>query len=605
MWIGGELGIFKSGNLLTPVSDPKVIRWHTTSFSYVGDLIDLDFFGLQRRRFRDIGLILLLTYASSLKLLGYIPEATAIYRSLARRRGRLGAYGWLGLGDIQHTIALWNRLVDAYDSRNLTLFPLVNGLNAFLSEEMGWTIAADATFCQARACYTRAINAAPDLAFAWHELARLEADDGNYAAAAAAMTAFARRSGEGTKGGSRLVGELEAARLRALAAAPQIDPDDAARLQSWHEGPIRVVSSAPRDDAAVSGDADVGPRELHASLTAYWRGRAHLVEKRLVFEKLESHLVPRGFISAYAGAPFVTSRGETCAAATSYPFFPGREIFSPLFLGKAGDHELYVARTTSAIRNAVVLPGFADNYFHFLFDTVGALALVEPDLRHGRQFVMFTQGLKRFHRDVFEAIGLRAEQVKTLRPGRYAVEAENVVVVDYPTPLAVVHPQTLPFLRDSLVGGTGEITPRKRIYLARAGTRSFDRDSQVQVRELLSRYGFTEVHAELLSVPEQIELLRDAEVVAVDGGAGAANLLFAPPGAKVILLASLIGYTDAWTPLCAAGGLDLHVVLSDARVHPKYLLTWSELHPRADAKTLEICLETALAPLDAAHRRER
>ena len=27
----------------TSISDPKVIRWHTSSFSYLGDLIDLDF----------------------------------------------------------------------------------------------------------------------------------------------------------------------------------------------------------------------------------------------------------------------------------------------------------------------------------------------------------------------------------------------------------------------------------------------------------------------------------------------------------------------------------------------------------------------------------
>ena len=120
--------------------------------------------------------ILLLLYVSSLKLLGYVPEATSIYRSMARRRDRIGAYGWIGLADITHTVALWRRLVDEYDARGFTLFPLVDGLTAFLSDSMGWKLAVEATFDEARRCYAAAIDAAPELAFAWHELARLEAD---------------------------------------------------------------------------------------------------------------------------------------------------------------------------------------------------------------------------------------------------------------------------------------------------------------------------------------------------------------------------------------------------------------------------------------------
>ena len=163
-------------------------------------------------------------------------------------------------------------------------------------------------------------------------------------------------------------------------------------------------------------------------------------------------MVREGFVSAYLGAPLVTSHGESFEGSTAYPFYPGREIFSPLFLGRANGYELYVARTTGTIRNAVVLPGFADNYFHFLFDTIGALALIEPGLLDGRDFVLFSHGLKSFHRDVFELLGIAKERLRTQTPGRYAVAAENVVVVDYPTPLTVVHPRTVPFLRDALLG---------------------------------------------------------------------------------------------------------------------------------------------------------
>ena len=596
MWTGGELATFTSGNLPTSISDPKVIRWHTSSFSYLGDLIDLDFFGLRRRRFRDIVPILLLLYVSSLKLLGYVPEATSIYRSMARRRDRIGAYGWIGLADITHTVALWRRLVDEYDARGFTLFPLVDGLTAFLSESMGWTFAVEATFDEARRCYTAAIEAAPDLAFAWHELARLEADAGNHAAAAEAMTEFARRIGGGAGAGSRTAGKLEAARLRALAAVPDVDADDAATLRQWHKGPVRVVSTqSHRETVRPQSSAASASGELPVSFRAYWRGREHVIEKKLTFGPIGSHLVREGFVSAYLGAPFVTSLGESFESSTAYPFYPGREIFSPLFLGRANGYELYVARTTGTIRNAVVLPGFADNYFHFLFDTVGALALIEPALLDGRDFVLFSHGLKPFHRDVFELLGIAEERLRTQTPGRYAVSAENIVVVDYPTPLTVVHPRTVPFLRDALLGAQQEPTPGKRIYLERTGTRSFAQRSRRELHQLFSRYGFVVVQPETLTVRRQVELVRDAEAVAVDAGAGAANLLFAARRAKVIILAPLVAYTEAFTPLCALGDLDLHVALSDARVHPKYLLTWSDFQPEPDLETLGLCLERAFA----------
>jgi hypothetical protein len=595
MWAGGELTTFAFGTLPISISDPKVIRWHTTSFSYVGDLIELDFFGLRRRRIHDIVPILVLLYAAALKLMGYIPEATAIYRSMTNRGGRLAAYGWVGLGDITHTIALWQRLVDAYDDRQLTLFPLVNGLRSFLHESMGWTLAVDASFEEARRCYKVAIAAAPDLPFPWHELARLEADVGNHYEAAIAMTEFAGRLGSKATANSHRAAELEAARLRALAAVPNVDAEDAATLERWHHGRVHVVSKVAQGELRDAEEASRAVRrEILVSFRAYWHAEEHLVEKMLSFDPVGSYVVQEGFVSAYTGAPFVTEGGQSPDSSTAYPFYPGREIFSPLFLGGAKNYELYAGPLSGAVRDAVVLPGFADNYFHFLFDTVGALALVEPDQLECRDVLLFSHGLRPFHRDVLGMLGIPPERVRTQKPGRYAVPAKNVIVVDYPTPFTTVHPQTVSYLRDALIGADVDATPGKRVYLERTGARSFGSRTRRELRKIFSHHGFFVVHPETLTVRQQIELVRDAEAIAVDAGAGAANLLFAPPRAKVFILAPLIAYTDAFTPLCALGDLDLYVTLSDARVHPKYLFTWSEAQPDADLGTLEVCLARGL-----------
>lgn len=596
LWSGGELATFSTRTLPLSISDPKVIRWHTTSFSFVGELVDLDFFGLRRRRLRDIPTILVLTYVASLKVLGFVPEAVSVYRSLSRRRGRLGAFGWIGLGDLTHTFALWRRLVESYDAHGLTLFPLFNGVDEFLADSMGWEIAVGATFDAAREFYDAAVRTAPEFAFPLHEQARLEADAGNAELAAEAMTAFAQRlrGRAGTR--SQLAADLEAARVQLLASAPDVNDAAARTLRRWHEGPIRLVSTsvAHADDASD----DAVREELDVRFSAYWRRSEHLVEKKLVYDPIRTRVLEKGFVSAYVGAPHVTEPGDVPEGATTYSSFPGREIFSPLFLGSSARCEAYVARTTGSIRDAVVLPGLADNYFHFLFDTVGALAHIDASLLDGRRLVVFAARLKPFQREILELLGIRREQVHTQRPGRYAVSAKNVVVVDFPTRFAVVHPRTVPFLRQRLVPTDSRPQPQKRIYLERTGTRRFPRHSRRELHRLLAHYGFAVVHPETLTVREQIALIADAEAIAVDAGAGASNLLFAPRGAKVFLLTPMVGYMEAFTPICTLGGLELHVVLSDAHVHPKYLFTWSAVHPIGDAETLEVALERAFSRRD-------
>jgi hypothetical protein len=110
----------------------------------------------------------------------------------------------------------------------------------------------------------------------------------------------------------------------------------------------------------------------------------------------------------------------------------------------------------------------------------------------------------------------------------------------------------------------------------------------------MSKAGFEIFDPASLTIAEQINLMRDAEVIAIDGGAAASNLLFAPRNAAVVLIAPAAAYTECWTPLCSELGLGLEVALVPARIRPKYLHTWSGFDPDLDLKSIMRATEAAI-----------
>lgn len=75
----------------------------------------------------------------------------------------------------------------------------------------------------------------------------------------------------------------------------------------------------------------------------------------------------------------------------------------------------------------------------------------------------------------------------------------------------------------------------RRIYVSRAGQkRPFL--SEAPLTEALRPLGFEAVQPERLTVPEQMALFAEAEIIVAPTGAALANCLYCPPGAKIIEL---------------------------------------------------------------------
>jgi capsular polysaccharide biosynthesis protein len=102
------------------------------------------------------------------------------------------------------------------------------------------------------------------------------------------------------------------------------------------------------------------------------------------------------------------------------------------------------------------------------------------------------------------------------------------------------------------LGARGRETPlpagvrrAKRVYFSRRGQVNRHMVGEWRFEWALRRRGFTIVRPEKLGVMEQVALMRDAEVVVAPSGAALANVVFMPPGARVVEIQPL-NFSSQW-----------------------------------------------------------
>jgi hypothetical protein len=581
-------------NALLSISDRHTIRWLTSSFSYAGVEADLVVFGLRPRHFLSHAFAFsLLYFASFLRSLGQLDEAAQLYGSLKRHKGLLGTYGCLGLADLKNLVLLWERYDNERDTR-LANFELHDGLRNFLVRRQNWRFAADADKRDVRRLCIKAILNDRSIPFAYYELARYHDQWGNIKAAARFARIAVNRARKRVKTQPFL--EREACRLEVLAAeSVTFEPlTMLSRFESLTKGDaklVKVVSDISQLKLmADSSEYRTATETCKFSYMLYSDGSRRQIEKSLQFARLQSFKVRSGFIPGFSGAPFVSDEGYTVSATTAYPTYPGREIFVPALWGGYRDRELFVERNGRFVRDIVCLPGVSTNFYHFVFDALGSLSFVDPAELEERQLLAFGGPLQRFQMELLAELRIPEERLTLLPQSTQTIRFENGIFPCYSSANNVSSPHVARWLRSRLYRPRA-ITLGKRVYLARRTVRDFSTDDRQSILALMTRFGFRVVHPETMSIAEVRHLLADAEAVAIDAGAAAVNLLFVPPGAKAILIGTLLGYTECFTPLTSVCELDLHVVLGDTGVHPKYLFAWSQFEPVADIHSLRACLD--------------
>lgn len=99
----------------------------------------------------------------------------------------------------------------------------------------------------------------------------------------------------------------------------------------------------------------------------------------------------------------------------------------------------------------------------------------------------------------------------------------------------LIAPEAVALLRNSYSVAQSQAV--RKLYVARDGANYRRMRNEVQIQAYLVEQGFEIIRPEQLSFAEQVECFSQAEIIIGPTGAGMSNMLFAPRGCKIIVLA--------------------------------------------------------------------
>ena len=201
---------------------------------------------------------------------------------------------------------------------------------------------------------------------------------------------------------------------------------------------------------------------------------------------------------------------------------------------------------------SVVSVGKPSNYYHFMVEflpRILAVGELDPTVR-----VLFHGDPPAWAAGILSLLGFRYLSVET-----EVVHAERVWVVD-PGLHTWPHPRDL----DRVVCAVDRVVPRSdqaggKLFVSRKGTaRTIDDEEGLSAH--LVNLGFLAVSPLALSFEAQIEHFRSASTVVGEHGAGLVNIMFMPPGSRVLELTTGSWWNGPYRRISAIRQLEYELV---------------------------------------------
>jgi hypothetical protein len=172
------------------------------------------------------------------------------------------------------------------------------------------------------------------------------------------------------------------------------------------------------------------------------------------------------------------------------------------------------------------------NYFHWLFDVLPRIALLEA--ANTQWDALYVDQSHEFQRESWSRLGLSGDVIDASRFN--SAHSAELVVPSAPSTSGVMPRWACDWLRSRLGSNLGPSNTGRRLYVSRAKVGTGMIDNEDSVRACLEKRDFTTVNCEDLPMKEQIALFSQAEVVLGPHGAGLSNVLFAPSNCTLIEL---------------------------------------------------------------------
>jgi capsular polysaccharide biosynthesis protein len=251
------------------------------------------------------------------------------------------------------------------------------------------------------------------------------------------------------------------------------------------------------------------------------------IERSIVLVELENVTVlgPTGTIVDEDRGVVLKARGHECITHNDFRLAPTRVVHRP-------DANYF---------NMMDLHRGYRHYYHFLLDRLPKLyyLLHRFDLGRAPITILTNTDLPPFQRDIYGFLARRFSNVRfeaVPRGERWRMPRLYDLHNLQPVSLALASAGFVDFMRSLIMEGYGLAEParRRRLYVSRADAKLRRITNESDLLPKLAKQGFEAVVPGTLPLREQVELFMGAEAIAGPHGAGLANLLFAPSGARVL-----------------------------------------------------------------------
>lgn len=214
---------------------------------------------------------------------------------------------------------------------------------------------------------------------------------------------------------------------------------------------------------------------------------------------------------------------------------------------------------------ALLAASNAENYYHWLFDSLPRLALLEAagyDL-DAIEYFLLDDSKRAFQIESLARFGIGQSRLQHCSKRR-VLRCERLIVPSMPALVGYPPRWLCEYLRCRFTNDK-KAPPSRKIYISRRHARGRKLLNELEILPLLVRRGYDIVDAERLAFSEQVDLFSSAREVISVHGAGLSNIVFAPRGARVLELASPLHNNLSFHTIAANSDLfHEHLVLNVA-----------------------------------------
>ena len=253
-----------------------------------------------------------------------------------------------------------------------------------------------------------------------------------------------------------------------------------------------------------------------------------------VFAEAKQAMIPATFTLEVRGGSLSGDYGATTT--------PGKRLDheTSTYFGVSDwrEHPVFLRPTLGEVEHvpgtvlSLTTRGTSSNYYHFLYDAIARLGVLEDSLPDARWDAVVVPHQTKYQKAFLELIGLEGKLLEPRRGLTY--RADTLLVPSNPNWHLEAPQSTVDWLRKKLpAAGTMDLP--KRLYLTRGdlpNTRRYVEEPALWPE--LEKRGFHRLDAGTLTVQEQINVFAQAEAIVAPHGAALTNMTFSQPGVKVL-----------------------------------------------------------------------